>query len=538
VLFLYLYSLDSRELQELLSATVALIHSSVAFCNGYVIKYTMFNLQPSIRRKITFGYYAGAAVIIGLSLYTVLQLWYVEKKVQFEEVVSEFFDTTLEMRRFEKNFFLYEKISDYQESIRYVVKAQGILENSLRGYKRLEVTRELKKLRDDFNEYALLMSQFVLTEKKNTVQRLARETAIRKKGKEITTLAEDISKTERKRLQMLLTSMERILIVSFLVLSILGIVIGQVLSRMVVRPLKYLEESMKSITEGKLETVSIDSKDREIVSLTAAFNKMLRELELRQKHLVQREKLASLGTLLSGVAHELNNPLSNISSSSQILSEEIEDADIAFQKDLLSQIEEQTDRAKNIVRSLLEFSRDKEFKKEDLILKNLFEETILFIKGEIPTKVGIAIDMPGDIVIFADKQRIQQAFLNLIKNAIQAIPDEGNVSISATKHLHNWKIEEEPEVCDYPQYRGKCTGKCPAAEDTVDIEIKDTGEGIPPEVLPKIFDPFFTTKDVGKGSGLGLSIVQEIIEDHDGCIGVNSEIGKGTTFLIRLPLKE
>jgi len=498
----------------------------------------MYSLQPSIRQKITFGYYAGAAVIIGLSLYTVLQLWYIEKKVQFEEVVTEFFDTTLEMRRFEKNFFLYEKMNDYQESIRYAVKAQGILDNSLKGYKRLQVTRELKILRDDFDQYALLMSQFVLINKHDTERRLAMEKSIRKRGKEITTLAEDISKAERRRLQTLLNDMQRILIVSFIILSILGIVIGQVLSRMVVRPLKYLEESMKGITEGKLDTVSIDSNDREIVSLTAAFNKMLKELELRQKHLVQREKLASLGTLLSGVAHELNNPLSNISSSSQILSEEMEDTDIAFKKELLSQIEEQTDRAKNIVRSLLEFSRDKEFKKEEVSLKNLFEETILFIKGEIPTKVGIAFDIPGDIVIFADKQRIQQAFLNLIKNAIQAIPYEGNVSILATKHLYNWKIEEKPEVCDYPQYRGKCTGKCPADQDTVDIEIKDTGGGIPAEVLPRIFDPFFTTKDVGKGSGLGLSIVQEIIEDHDGCIGVDSEVGKGTTFLIRLPLKE
>jgi len=498
----------------------------------------MYSLQPSIRQKITFGYYAGAAVIIGLSLYTVLQLWYIEKKVQFEEVVTEFFDTTLEMRRFEKNFFLYEKMNDYQESIRYAVKAQGILDNSLKGYKRLQVTRELKILRDDFDQYALLMSQFVLINKHDTERRLAMEKSIRKRGKEITTLAEDISKAERRRLQTLLNDMQRILIVSFIILSILGIVIGQVLSRMVVRPLKYLEESMKGITEGKLDTVSIDSNDREIVSLTAAFNKMLKELELRQKHLVQREKLASLGTLLSGVAHELNNPLSNISSSSQILSEEMEDTDIAFKKELLSQIEEQTDRAKNIVRSLLEFSRDKEFKKEEVSLKTLFEETILFIKGEIPTKVGITFDIPGDIVIFADKQRIQQAFLNLIKNAIQAIPYEGNVSILATKHLYNWKIEEKPEVCDYPQYRGKCTGKCPADQDTVDIEIKDTGGGIPAEVLPRIFDPFFTTKDVGKGSGLGLSIVQEIIEDHDGCIGVDSEVGKGTTFLIRLPLKE
>ena len=152
----------------------------------------------------------------------------------------------------------------------------------------------------------------------------------------------------------------------------MAIVIGQILSRMVVKPLKMLEESMGVIAEGKFERVSIDSHDREILSLANAFNTMLKELELRQRHLVQSEKLASLGTLLSGVAHELNNPLSNISSSCQILTEEIEDTDIAYKKELLSQIDEQTDRARNIVRSLLEFSREKVFKKELLQSKIAF----------------------------------------------------------------------------------------------------------------------------------------------------------------------
>jgi two-component system NtrC family sensor kinase len=314
------------------------------------------------------------------------------------------------------------------------------------------------------------------------------------------------------------------------------IVVAHILARMIVRPLKALEEEMRQIAEGKLEKVAINSKDREIVSLTNAFNKMLKELELRQKHLIQTEKLASLGTLVSGVAHELNNPLSNISSSCQILMEEFEDADMEYKKQLLSQIDEQTERARNIVHSLLEFSRHKEFKKETLPLKRLFEETILFVKGEIPAGAKINLDIQEDVFVLADKQRIQQVFLNLIKNALQSIADEGSLFIRARKHIFNWKTEEK-EICEYPRFRGKCTGKCPDEKDTIDIEIEDTGSGMPPEVLPKIFDPFFTTKDVGKGSGLGLFIVQEIIEEHDGCIGVDSEIGKGTCFLIRLPIR-
>ena len=232
--------------------------------------------------------------------------------------------------------------------------------------------------------------------------------------------------------------------------------------------------------------------------------------------------------------------MSNISSSCQILIEELEEGDTEHKKELLSQIDEQTNRARNIVRSLLEFSRDrKTFQKELLELKKLFEETVMFLKSQIPVGIEMQLDIPSDIFIFADKQRMQQVFLNLMQNAIEAIADEGKISIRARKYIASEGIREG-EKCEYPKFRGKCTGECPApSRDTVDIEIEDNGTGIPPDVLPKIFDPFFSTKDVVRmGAGLGLFIVQEIIDEHNGCIGAYSEIGKGTCFLIRMPLKE
>lgn len=500
----------------------------------------MFNYQSSIRQKITFGYYAILAIIIGLSIFTFIELRFMEKKIMFGEIISEFFDTTLEIRRFEKNYFLYNQEADYYENTEYVKKAQGLLEKDIEGFETITSPQQISSLKNNLKLYKELIKEYAGLQdasnlnKRDNIRKTILEGKIRKTGKDIITTAEDISKTERRNLQVMLYNSQSILILSIISLSLLGIAIGQVLSRIVVRPLKDLENSMKIIADGRLESLQIRSKDREIISLTNAFNKMLKELELRQRHLIQSEKLKSLGTLLSGVAHELNNPLSNISTSTEILKEEIDEDNMEYKKELLMQIEEQTDRARNIVRSLLEFSRDREFKKEKTSLKSLMEETIRFIKGQVPTKVSINIDIPDDISIFADKQRMQQAFLNLIKNAIESITDEGIVSIRAQKQRAIDKVEAKTEIYNYLKYHGKCT----LEDDTVDIEIRDTGEGIPHELLSKVFDPFFTTKDVGKGSGLGLFIVHEIIEEHDGCIAVDSEAGKGTTFLIRLPIKE
>lgn len=503
----------------------------------------MFNYRSSIRQKIILGYYTIVAVIVGLSLFALFELSFIEKKIMFGDIISEFFDTTLEVRRFEKNFFLYSQKSDYLENISYVEKAQSLLENNTRGFESIADPKQIAELKEDLRKYRELIDSYasgksgVLIKEKTfeePIQKIKLENELRRVGKDIITVAEGISKTERKYIQSLLNNSQNIIVFSIIALIFMAIIIGQILSRMVVKPLQMLEESMGVIAEGKFERVSINSHDREILSLANAFNTMLKELELRQRHLVQAEKLASLGTLLSGVAHELNNPLSNISSSCQILTEEIEDTDISYKKELLSQIDEQTDRARNIVRSLLEFSREKVFKKELIHLKALFEETIRFVKGQVPTKIAITLNIPDEINIYADKQRMQQAFLNLIKNAIDSMGDTGDISIEASRHNAIDKIEEEAEIYNYLKYHGKCT----LEEDTVDIMIKDTGPGISQEFLLKIFDPFFTTKDVGKGAGLGLFIVHEIIEEHDGCIAVDSKINEGTKFLIRLPLRK
>ena len=505
--------------------------------------------RTSIKQKILLGYYLIPVLIIFLSIFTLAELRFLDKRIIFGETISEFFDTTLEIRRFEKNYFLYRKADDYRENMKYTNEAIRLLELNTQGFYNTANPQEITDLVNNLSEYKVLMDYFATKSQwtgrpgmgmektviENLEKRRVLEQKIREMGKKIITTAEAISKQEHRNLRKILKTSQNVLITSIVLFSLIGIVIGQILSRMIVRPLTQLEKIMEEIADGRFVKVEIRSKDREIVSLTDAFNRMLHELELRKRYLVQSEKLASLGTLLSGVAHELNNPLSNISSSSQILMEEIEEDDLKYKKELLSQIEEQTGRAKKIVRSLLEFSRDRAFKKEQIPLKNLFDETLQFLKGQVPTKIEVALDIPENITIFADKQKIQQAFLNLIKNAIESITGQGRVLIRARRHLAGNECNDtETGIYKYRRYGEDCTRK----QDSVNIIIRDTGAGIPPEILPKIFDPFFTTKEVGKGSGLGLAIVHDIIEEHYGCIGVESKIGQGTTFLIRLPVKE
>ncbi len=498
-----------------------------------MLKLDMAKFPSSIRQKVILGYVLSLTVIIAGTVFTYVNLGVIEEKVVFSNVISDFFDTILEMRRFEKNYFLYRKEDDYRENLRFVNRAKELVAGNKEGLKEfvsIVSVPEIEKALDEYKKF--MVKDFSIHREVKSRSAIILEIQIRTKGKQIVTIAEDISKIEQKNIRILLLSLHRILITATIFLIIIGVVFGYVLLRTVTKPLKLLEVAMKKISGGRMERVSIDSPDREIVSLSRAFNRMLRELEWRQRHLVQSEKLASLGTLLSGMAHELNNPLSNISTSWQILDEEIEGATIKYKKELLSQIGEQTNRARDIVRSILEFSRAKELKKEMLSLKKLVNETIIFVRGEVPTEVEITVDVPEEVKIYADKQRIQQVFLNLIKNAIGAIPFEGIVTISARSIIGEEAIDFDKSVALNNQ---QALPEDAIKGSTVYIKIQDTGMGIGTEVLPKIFDPFFTTKDVGKGSGLGLFITHAIIEEHGGSIKVKSQPGHGAIFLIRLP---
>jgi two-component system NtrC family sensor kinase len=476
----------------------------------------MITIRSSLRNKVRLGYYVCLALIVVVSLLNYFNLERISRKISFSLIISEFFDATLEMRRFEKNYFLYGVREDFVQNEKYTEKAEDIIQRNKYAIKRLSIKTDVYALEDEIKRYkSLMLKYFHLDKKPHRMEAHLLESEIRERGKKIVTATEAIALVEKAYVQSLITSSKRVLAASIIFLVFSGWLISQYLSRMVVKPLKQLENSMRSIADGNFDSYDIlsrEASDREIISLSNAYRRMIKELELRQVNFIaQSEKLISLGTMTSGVAHQLNNPLSNISTSCQILQEEIEESDLKYKKELLRQIEEQVGRAKTMVHSLLEYSRKKEFKSKELSLGILVEETIGLIRGDIPSNVEMKVRIPDTICVIVDKQRMEQAFLNLIKNAIDAIPDEGKISITAREDIEN-KIAE--------------------------IIIEDNGIGIEPEQLKKIFEPFFTTKDDEKGSGLGLFVAREIIEEHGGFIEVKSTAGEGTTFLIKLPLKE
>lgn len=482
----------------------------------------MLHFPLGIRKKITLGFFLLLFLMLASAALTYGFVSRVEQKIVYMEIIDDFLNTTLELRRFEKNYFLYTDENDFQENMTFVEKLTRLLYQNIKLLSSLMTHDAYLNLWDTAHAYKENMDRLhliyqrvdidTLSPDNNLIRQL--EETIRSQGKKLTSTAEQTSKLERKAIQEILQTTGKVLLLSILVFVTLCIAIAFFLGRDIVNSLKLLERHTKQISRGEFVAAPINVADQEIKSLLQAFNRMTTELRVRQHQLVQSEKLASLGTLLSGVAHELNNPLSNISTSAQILSEEIEEPDLEYKKDLIQQVMEQSDRARDIVKTLLEFSRIREFSLEKLFLQPMIEETILLLRGQVPSTVAIQLEIPTDLMITADKQRMQQVFLNLMKNAIDVVGSEGHVWISAQEVMSERKRK------------------------LVEILIEDDGPGIPHENLPRIFDPFYTTKDVGHGSGLGLFIVHDIIEWHGGSIRVDSRPGEGTTFIIWIPVKE
>ena len=326
------------------------------------------------------------------------------------------------------------------------------------------------------------------------------------------------------------------------VLSFLGIATGAFLLIIgityymignITRPIGEMVAATHNIIAGRFDQEVRSDSPTEIALLAESFNAMLQslrqmrgdleewgrtleekvrqrteELVAMQARVAQSERLASLGMLAAGVAHEVNNPLGGILALTSLTVEDMQDDDP--NRENLDEVIRQTERCRDIVKGLLDFSRQSKSHTELVDLNKVLEDTLFLLTKQalffnIKLVRNLAPELPR---VMADGAQFQQVLMNILMNAVQAMDERGTIAIVTRR----------------------------GTPDCVEVTISDTGQGIPPEQIDRIFDPFFTTKASGKGTGLGLSIAYGIVSTHHGTISVRSEVGKGSTFTIRMPI--
>lgn len=321
-------------------------------------------------------------------------------------------------------------------------------------------------------------------------------------------------------------------------ICLLSVVLCTILWNLVSTPLSVLTHGMERVAAGELDhTVRIDTKD-EMGELATAFNAMTSDLkkaknelvewgntlekkveekteEIRkaQAKLIHSEKLASLGRMAAGVAHEINSPLTGIVTFGHLLLKKFPEG--SQDREDIEVIIEQANRCSNIIKGLLGFARATSAEKGPININDIVNSSLNMVRHKADFfNIRVVLELDESLPpIKADASQIQQVFLNMIINAADAMEGKGTFTVTTRK------VDEN-------------------GVPFVEVEFNDSGPGINEKDIPKLFEPFFTTKPVGKGTGLGLAVSHGIIQDHGGRIRVRSTLGKGTSFFVRLPFYE
>jgi len=467
--------------------------------------------QCTIAQRLILLNIVTAVLIIALvGIYSV-QVVSLENKLVTMEEVDDVFNRILELRRYEKNILLHlskDSVSKAAATLDELEMTFGKLSGDLTTFEAKAVFRELlsgfRKYRHIFNEWCKVNS--CASEPGEGEQALL----IRKQGRFLVSEASSLVSMIRRNIS---EGFKEILFwLTFVpaVLFIIGSTLFFTQTKNILNRLSSLQQATRDLAAGEFKPIPAPETADEITALIQNFNDMVQALEEKQEQLIQSKKMASIGTFSSGIAHEINNPLNNISLSTDTLLEEFDTMDKEEIREILEDIMEQTERASKIVRNLLDFSRAQATEEEPIYLDYVLHKTLELIGNELRiNKIALHKEFPESIpLIRGDLRKLQQVFLNLIINAEQAIGQYGSITVRV-------------QTTDSGFIR---------------TDIIDTGPGISQENIDKIFDPFFTTKEAGKGTGLGLAIVYGIVKKHGGYIEVASEQGKGTTFSVYLPI--
>ncbi len=314
------------------------------------------------------------------------------------------------------------------------------------------------------------------------------------------------------------------------VLLAAGVLVAHRLARRISAPLRRLEEAMHRVAEGDFSVAAPGpTHDAELRSLAASFSQMrdrlkdtMISLELavenlhdKQEQLVEVEKLASLGRVAAGVAHEINNPLAIINEKAGLLQDYLEVSGEFKNRErfgaLLAGIVDSVKRCRTITHRLLGFARRVEVTVEPLELNEVVLRVGEYLEGDrLERNVRLFLQLAEGLpTVYTDRVEFEQVLVNLLKNAIDAVAPGGRVGVSTHAKNQRW----------------------------LQVVIADNGPGIPPEQLKRLFEPFFTTKEKGKGTGLGLFVSRGIMKKLGGRILVESSVGIGTNFTVELPVR-
>ena len=463
-----------------------------------------------IRKRIALSFLLCFLVIGGVTLASSVTLGRIEQKLHFLEVADTYTSQIQQARRFEKNYLLYG--TDLTSAREYTHDARETLEGASSEIASIVGHKPYEEMRQHLERYEqLLLNLASAPTGAAGARRSALEIEIRQHGSEMVEAALRVVEAQRQGVRTMFRLSKQMPLVALAVLLVLILYITNFLARQLLAPLGRMVDAAGRIAKGDFTPIAPARRYRdEFTDLALAINHMMWELSHRQAALAEAQKLRAIGTLTAGVAHELNNPINNISLTAEAMIEDYWTLADADRLDLCQDLLTQAERAKGIVRNLLDFSRQREAHMEVLDLRELLRSTSRLAGNQIRLAgVSVELELPAHVpAIYGDGQQLAQVFVNLYLNALDAMASGGLIRVVVG------------DASSHPGF--------------VHIQVSDNGVGIPAEALPFVFDPFFTTK--AKGTGLGLSVSYGIVTKHGGNISVTSAPGSGTTFDILLPV--